>query len=92
MPAANFRRYEYRRRLPHYQPDDRPLFITFRTYRQFVLSPEARTQALQQCLHDNGKIINLHAAVIMPDHAHLLFTPLRDADGWTFALPEICVQ
>jgi hypothetical protein len=30
--------------------------------------------------------------VIMPDHAHLLFTPLRDADGWTFALPEICVQ
>jgi REP element-mobilizing transposase RayT len=27
--------------------------------------------------------------VIMPDHAHLLFTALRDAAGWTFALPEI---
>jgi REP element-mobilizing transposase RayT len=25
----------------------------------------------------------------MPDHVHLLFTALRDADGWTFALPEI---
>ncbi len=25
----------------------------------------------------------------MPDHAHLLFTALRDPDGWTFALPEI---
>jgi len=39
--------------------------------------------------HDNGKTIDLHAAVIMPDHVHLLFTGLRDADGWTFALPEI---
>jgi REP element-mobilizing transposase RayT len=25
----------------------------------------------------------------MPDHVHLLFTAMRDADGWTFALPEI---
>ena len=25
----------------------------------------------------------------MPDHVHLLFTALRDTDGWTFALPEI---
>jgi len=25
----------------------------------------------------------------MPDHVHLLFTALRDREGWTFALPEI---
>jgi REP element-mobilizing transposase RayT len=25
----------------------------------------------------------------MPDHAHLLFTARPDAEGWTFALPEI---
>ncbi len=25
----------------------------------------------------------------MPDHVHLLFTALRDSEGWTFALPEI---
>ncbi|MFZ0957252.1 MAG: transposase, partial [Candidatus Sulfotelmatobacter sp.] len=25
----------------------------------------------------------------MPNHVHLLFTALRDVDGWTFALPEI---
>jgi len=25
----------------------------------------------------------------MPDHVHLVFTAMRDADGWTFALPEI---
>jgi len=88
MPtAATFRRYEYRRRLPHYQRDDRPLFVTFRS--MIPLSPEARTLALQHCLHDDGKTIRLHAAVIMPDHVHLLFTALRDREGWTFALPEI---
>ena len=25
----------------------------------------------------------------MPDHVHLLFTALRDSEGWTFAIPEI---
>jgi hypothetical protein len=27
--------------------------------------------------------------MVMPDHVRLLFTALRDANGWTFALPEI---
>ncbi len=88
-PIAVFRRYEYRRSLPHYQRDDRPLFVTFRTLKCLLLTPEARTLALQHCLHDHGRTIQLHAAVIMPDHAHLLFTALRDSEGWTFALPEI---
>jgi REP element-mobilizing transposase RayT len=89
MPSATFRRYEYRRRLPHYQRDDRPLFVTFRTKAFIHLSPTARTLALQHCLHDHLKTIHLHAAVIMPDHTHLLFTALRDPGGWTYALPEI---
>jgi hypothetical protein len=25
----------------------------------------------------------------MPDHAHLLLSPLRGADGWNFSLPQI---
>ena len=89
VPSASFRRYEYRRRLPHYQRDDRPLFVSFRVRTPFELCREARTLALQHCLHDNGKTIRIHAVVIMPDHAHLLFTAIRDAKGWTFALPEI---
>src|SRR5215471_11734394 len=90
MPTnAVFHRYEYRRRLPHYQKDDRPLFVTFRTFKMRILSPEARTLALQHCLHDHGRTIQLHAAVIMPDEVHLLFTALRVRDGWIFALPEI---
>jgi len=89
MPTATFRRYEYRRRLPHYQRDDRPLFVTFRTLTAHMLSPDARTLAMQHCLHDNGRTIQIHAAMVMPDHVHLLFTAMRDAEGWTFALPEI---
>jgi REP element-mobilizing transposase RayT len=89
LPTATFRRYEYRRRLPHYQRDDRPLFVTFRTSTAYTLSPKARTLALQHCLHDQGKTIQIYAAVVMPNHVHLLFTALRDANGWTFALPEI---
>jgi REP element-mobilizing transposase RayT len=89
MPNATFHRYEYRRRLPHYQRDERPLFVTFCTLAHSILPPDARTLAMQHCLHDNGRAIDLHAAVIMPDHVHLLLTALRDAEGWTFALPEI---
>jgi REP element-mobilizing transposase RayT len=88
MPQAKFRRYEYRRCLPHYQKDDRPLFVTFRTFSYSILSPEARSLVLKHCLHDNGRRIHLHTAVIMPDHVHLLLRAMRDAEGWTFALPE----
>jgi REP element-mobilizing transposase RayT len=63
--------------------------VTFRTQVAFKLSPLARTLALHHCLHDNGKTIQMHAVVIMPDHVHLLFTAMRDAEGWIFALPEI---
>src|ERR1700752_2149571 len=89
MLSAVFRRYEYRRRLPHYQRDDRPLFVTFRTLKCLELAPQARPLALQHCLHDHGRTIQLHAVVIMPDHAHLLLTASRDSEGWSFALPEI---
>ena len=33
--------------------------------------------------------MHLHAAVIMPEHAHLLLTPMRNADGWPFPLKDI---
>jgi len=31
----------------------------------------------------------MHGAVVMPDHVHLVFTPLRDDTGATFALSQI---
>jgi REP element-mobilizing transposase RayT len=33
--------------------------------------------------------IRLHAVVVMPDHVHLLLTPLRDENGWPFPLVDI---
>ena len=89
IPAAKFRRYEYRRNLPHYQKDDRPVFVTFRAREEILLSPQDRSLVLDHCLYDNGRRYHLHATVVMPDHVHLLFTALRDEQGWTFALPEI---
>jgi REP element-mobilizing transposase RayT len=83
------RKYEYRRKLPHYQKADRPVFITFCKLLPDPFSYEARDLILLHCLHDHGKKYLLHAAVIMPGHVHLLLTPLRDANGWPYALPAI---
>ena len=33
--------------------------------------------------------IHLYAIVVMPDHVHMLFQPLRDQDGWPFPLVDI---
>jgi REP-associated tyrosine transposase len=81
--------YAYRRRLPHYQKSDRPLFVTFRKSTKKPFSPEARAIVLQHCLRGKGIKFYLHAAVVMPEHVHLLLTPLRDADGWPYELPGI---
>jgi len=81
--------YEYRRRLPHYQKFDRALFVTFCTLGGVELSPEARDIVLGHCVHDHGKRYLLHAAVVMPDHVHLLLTPLRDENGWPHSLASI---
>ena len=53
------------------------------------LSAEARDIVLECCLKENGIKFELHTAVVMPDHAHLLLSPLRNVDGWNFSLPQI---
>jgi REP element-mobilizing transposase RayT len=82
-------RYEYRRQLPHYQKFDRVLFVTFCTLNRWPLSSEARDVVLRHCTHDDGRRFVLHAAVVMPDHVHLLLTPLRDESGWPCPLAAI---
>lgn len=82
-------RYEYRRRLPHFQKADTSIFVTFRKLTRDPFSAEARDVVLKHCLYEHGKRIELYAAVVMPDHVHLLFKPLRDADGWPHPLHKI---
>jgi REP-associated tyrosine transposase len=81
--------YSYRRTLPHYQKGSRPIFITSSTFRRWVLPEEARELVLQCCLEEDGVSADLHAVVIMPDHVHLLLTPLLGKDLWAFPLAEI---
>ena len=83
------RLYEYRRELPHYQKLARAMFVTFCKLNREPLPPEARTIILQHCVYDRGKRIHLHAVVVMPEHVHLLLTPLQDEEGWPHALPSI---
>ncbi|MGH9552600.1 MAG: REP-associated tyrosine transposase, partial [Terriglobales bacterium] len=61
----------------------------FTTDHRWKLSAEARDIVLACCLKENGMKFDLHAAVVMPDHTHLLLSPLRDRDGWNFSLPQI---
>jgi REP element-mobilizing transposase RayT len=80
--------YEYRRHLPHYQSDCKAIFITFSTHHRWILPPTARTVALKACTWGHSKRFNLHGAVIMPDHVHLVLTPLYGGAGF-YCIPEI---
>jgi REP element-mobilizing transposase RayT len=55
-------------------------FVTFGSRDGFVLSPEARDIVLSAVKHWHGRRIDLDAAVVMPDHVHLI---LRVSDGST---------
>ena len=81
--------YQYRRRLPHFQKFDRPLFVTFCKLSHEPFSELARDLVLKHCIYEHQKRIGLHAAVIMPDHIHMLFTPLRDEMGWPHPTQKI---
>lgn len=66
-----------------------------------MLSSAARDLVFEHCLREGGvrqlagggarptTRIHLHAVVIMPNHVHLLLLPLRDSEGWPFALVDI---
>jgi len=82
------RKYEYRRTLPHLQKDSRSLFITFSTWHRWILPDIARDLALEACLHARGRRCTLHAVVVMPDHVHLICTPLSDSEG-PVSIPEL---
>lgn len=66
--------------LPHWQQPGSVYFLTWRCKKGETLAPEERTIALQALQHWDGRKWTIYAAVIMPDHVHVLAQPL--------ALPE----
>ena len=80
----------YRRKLPHLQRDDKPHFLTFCTHLRWILPCAARDLVLACCLHDNDLKIEVDAVVVMPDHVHIIFTPLiNEATCDFYSLSEI---
>jgi putative transposase len=80
----------YRRNLPHLQRDDKPHFITFVTKKRSLLPHWARDITLDCCIHDHRRTYELYVAVVMPDHVHLILTPLVEPSGKRVVpLPEI---
>lgn len=86
---ANLARGFYRRNLPHIQRFNASYFVTFRTLQDLFLPPSARSIALKHCLFENNRKIELYAAVIMPNHVHLLFSALECETGDPYPLSEI---
>jgi REP element-mobilizing transposase RayT len=66
----------YRRNLPHLQKDDTAHFIRFVTKSRWILPPPARDIVLSACRHDHRRKCELYVVVVMPDHVHLILTPL----------------
>jgi REP element-mobilizing transposase RayT len=80
----------YRRQLPHLQWDYKQHFITFCTDHRWVLPARVRSMVLECCLHDNGAKFDLRVAVVMPDHVHMIFTPLvNQPEMEVYSLAEI---
>jgi REP element-mobilizing transposase RayT len=80
----------YRRQLPHLQYDDRQHFVAFCTHRRWILPERVRSIVLGCCLHDNGERFDLRVAVVMPDHVHMIFTPLLNQQALEiYSLAEI---
>ncbi len=78
----------YYRNLPHYQQDDRYHFVTFSTYDRGHLPAALREVVMSCCLHDHERKYQLAAAVVMPDHVHLVLSPLV-INGQTVPLRRI---
>jgi REP element-mobilizing transposase RayT len=87
QPVSSFK--ETKRNLPHWQIPESVYFLTWRCYKGRVLSPEERTITLNALIYWDNRKWTVYAAVIMPDHVHLLSQPMiKDKDG-TFDLAEI---
>lgn len=78
----------HRRNLPHWQIGGSTYFVTFRTHRG-TLSDQERGLVLDACLHWHQALARVDLVTVMPDHVHLLISPLEQADGTWHALPDI---
>ena len=65
------------------------MYFTFRTHENLILPESVRSAVLAHCLHDNHLKYYVHTAIVMPDHVHIIISPLRDASGMGYGFAEI---
>ena len=72
-----------KRHLPHWTVEGATYFVTFR-FRQGVMDKSERLIVLQHIKNGDDRFYDLAAAVVMPDHVHVVFRP-----GQGYALSRI---
>ena len=77
-----------RRLLPHWEAGGATYFLTFRP-RAGDLAERERDLVLAACRHWDGQRILVHAVAVMPDHVHLLLTPLEKQTGVWWSIGDL---
>jgi len=88
QPVSEGQLKKSRRLLPHWQLGGSTYFVTFRS-KMSNLPPEVRQIILEACRQFDETKYRLWAAVVMPDHVHLLLTPKEKVEGKYYSLAEI---
>ena len=87
QPVSSFK--ITRRTLPHWQESERSYFLTWRCVRGERLTPEERKITLEALRYWDDRKWIIYAAVVMPDHVHVLAQPLPKNEKGAFDLGEI---
>jgi len=69
------RKYEYRRTLPHYQPDEQSL-LHYLLHRPRWISRTRPRRVLKVCIYGNGKKFRLHRTGRNARSLHIVLTPV----------------
>ncbi|MCB9893671.1 MAG: hypothetical protein H6839_04405 [Planctomycetes bacterium] len=67
----------WRRHLPHFHAGGNTLFVTWRCLKPFVLEKSDRADVMDCVRHFHLERNIVFAAVVMPDHVHILIEPLE---------------
>ncbi len=66
-----------RRHLPHWTAENAVYFVTFNA-RSTEFDCTEQTTILEHIKKGNNKYYTLHAAIVMPDHVHMIFVPFQE--------------
>jgi putative transposase len=87
QPVASFQ--NQRRNLPHWQQPGSIYFLTWRLKGEGMLNSEEKTMVFQALRYWDNIKWTLYAAVVMPNHVHVIAQPLTLPDGRAINLSSI---